>query len=131
MSDLIVAAIFTLIGAALGSIAAALGSWLTYRSRHRELDVKMIELAVGLLTQKPEDSTMPLRNWAVDLLDHYSEVKLSPETKAALRQNALPELPGFFVGASFLEPARQHLRGAGAVGPSGEKFETPTPSKGQ
>jgi hypothetical protein len=79
------------IGAALISlVAAALGY------DRREMGVKMIEVAVGILAAEP-DKTKGLRGWAVKVLDHYSEaVPLGAEEKEALRDRPLPVVADTF-----------------------------------
>ena len=74
------------------TLAAALsgglvGSVLTYWNTDRQIDVKMIEIAVGILSQEPTDNIAPARIWAVDLVSHYSEVKLTEEVRTALIEN--------------------------------------------
>jgi len=63
-----------------------LGSFLTYRAHGREIGVKMIEVAI-----EPEASSKALRDWAVDVLDHYSKhhVRLSKDAKAELTRTRL------------------------------------------
>jgi hypothetical protein len=36
-----------------------IGAWATYYATQREAQVKMIEIAVGILAAKPEDSIKP------------------------------------------------------------------------
>ena len=49
------------------------------------MDIKMIEVAVGILAAEP-DKTKGLRNWAV----HSKDVELTDEAKNALREKPLP-----------------------------------------
>jgi hypothetical protein len=72
-----------LVALATGGLA---GSVLTYWSTDREMDVKMVEMAVGILSQDPTDNIAPARQWAVDVISHYSEkaVKPSPQVREAL-----------------------------------------------
>ena len=75
-----------LLAAALGG---GIGSLLTYWNTDRQIDVKMIEIAVGILAKEPESGLTPAREWAVELIAHYSEdaVKPSEAVKAALVNN--------------------------------------------
>ena len=40
------------------------------------MDVKMVEIAVGILAKEPTDPIKPVREWAVDVLSEYSDVSL-------------------------------------------------------
>jgi hypothetical protein len=62
-----------------GSIVAI----ANYVVNERQIDVKMIEIAVGLIRQPQTDQVQPAREWAVDVLTHCSDVKLSPQARAA------------------------------------------------
>ncbi len=41
-----------------------------------EIKVKYVEIAVRILSNEPNEETSALRNWAVDLLNENSDVKL-------------------------------------------------------
>lgn len=56
-----------------------------------ELNQKYIEIAVGILNSKPAAETTLLRDWAIDIIDRYSEIKLSKEAKKILKEKALPK----------------------------------------
>jgi hypothetical protein len=90
------AAILGLIGILISAISGLIGSWIGSHfneQRHRrEIGVKMIEIALGVLSRKP-DEKQQLRAWAIKVLDKYANeagVPLSPEDKGALRDNPLP-----------------------------------------
>jgi hypothetical protein len=125
------AAIIGLLGVVITAIFGTVTAWLGYlfsELRHRrEMGVKMIEIALGILAEKPDESK-PLRNWAVDVLDHYSkqaEVPLTEDAKTNLRDKPLP----IFADDKIFPPTVRSYppRGLGAVGESGEIFETPIP----
>jgi hypothetical protein len=48
-----------------------------------------VQLAVSILTQKKDDATVPLRDWAVDLLAEHSPTKFKPEVVAALKSGTI------------------------------------------
>ena len=73
-----------LVSAVGGIVGGGLVAFFDYVVREREIDVKMIEIAVGLMRQPPTDMVQPAREWAVDVIQHYSEVKLSAQARAAL-----------------------------------------------
>lgn len=63
------------------------GAWLGYSSSNREIDVKMIEIAVGILSQEPESNIAPAREWAVDVITRYADPKPSESVRKALVNN--------------------------------------------
>ena len=66
-----------------------------------------VQLAVSILTQKKDDATVPLRDWAVDLLAEHSPTKFKPEVVAALKSGtiSLPETPSLLESDSNVVPA--------------------------
>ena len=75
------AAVIPLVSALIGGSAVALFGYL---GTSREMDVKMVEIAVRILAEKPTDSIIPAREWAVDVINKYSIVPVTPQTRAAL-----------------------------------------------
>lgn len=55
----------------------------------REVKAKYIEIAVSILNQKPNPKTEELRNWALEIVQEYSEIKLSKEALATLKSTSL------------------------------------------
>jgi predicted aconitase len=51
--------------------------------------IRYVELAIEQLRSPPTPETTALREWAVELLDSQSPVKLSPAAKAQLKSNSL------------------------------------------
>ena len=93
------------------------------------MDIKMIEVAVGILAAEP-DKTKGLRNWAV----HSKDVELTDEANNALREKPLPVYADAVftaagVGRMEARINRRQPRGGGAHRAEGEKFETPMPPK--
>ncbi len=76
-----------LIAAGAALVTGVLGAVLGYMSNNRQMDVKMVEIAVGILGQEPKDNIAPAREWAVDVIEHYAEVKPSAAVRAALVNN--------------------------------------------
>jgi hypothetical protein len=79
---------------------------LDYAVRQREMSIKMIEIAVGILTAKPDDSIRPARKWAVQVISKYAadmEVPIDEDVRRALYDNPLPTVGG-------------HIRFSGALG---------------
>ncbi len=72
--------------------------------KSRELDIKMIELGVGILrANKEEVDTRPARGWAVDVIEKYGGVNFSPEARKQLIEDPLSVNPT--VLAALLPPA--------------------------
>ncbi len=82
-------------------IAALAGYWFNELRHRREMGVKIIEIAVGILAEEP-DKNKGLRRWAIGALEHYAEkanVPLNKEARDDLEGEALP------VFTYFVEPA--------------------------
>jgi hypothetical protein len=118
--------------ALIGLASAALGYIFNEIRHQREIRVKMIEIAVGILAADL-DKTKGLRNWAVDTLAHYSrDVPLTDDAKTALRSNPLPVFADAVFASSGSGSAgfRSPPRGLGAHGDHGELTDpVPPPQK--
>jgi len=55
-----------------------------------ELDLKYVQLAVGILQSEPNDTTSGLREWAVEVLVKHSKIPLTNAAKNELLKNQLP-----------------------------------------
>jgi hypothetical protein len=65
-----------------GVIATAL---FAYASKDEELQVHLVEIAVGILRADPKEDVAPARNWAMDAIDKYSGLRhFTTEERAAL-----------------------------------------------
>lgn len=73
---------------------AAIGWWVNSTLAEQELQVKYVEIAVGILSQPPnaEQDAAPdaLREWAIDVLVAKTPVTLTGEAIENMRRNALP-----------------------------------------
>ena len=78
--------LLTTLGAAVvGGIVTIVGAGLEFQSKDRELDIKLLEIALGILREKPEnDQISGAREWAVDVLSKYSDVPVSDVAKSQL-----------------------------------------------
>lgn len=76
--------IAALIGAAATLLITFSGSLLGYWGQSRAMEVKMVEIAVGILRAEPEANIRPAREWAVDVISEYSEVPMSKAAREAL-----------------------------------------------
>jgi len=68
-------------------IVAYFGNSISLSLKESENRVKYVELAVTVLSGKPTGTDRPLRQWAIELLDSQSPIKLSD----GVRQNLLLE----------------------------------------
>lgn len=70
--------------AAVAPTVALVGYLLSADVKVQEVEVKYVELAVGIL-KEPKDKTEPsVRQWAIDIVNEYSGVEMSEMTKNAL-----------------------------------------------
>jgi hypothetical protein len=79
------------ISAMTALITSGLVAVIDYTVREREMDIKMMEIAVGLLKEEPKGPLKPARAWAVDVIRYYSKggVPLSDEAGLALGSASL------------------------------------------
>ena len=61
------------------------GFFINNTFRQKDLNIKMVEVAINILISPPTKEQTPLRDWAIEGLDKYSEVKLPKEAKNELR----------------------------------------------
>ena len=66
------------------------GSTYNASIKDSENRVRYVELAIAQLRTTPTPETAALREWALELLDSQSPVKLSPAAKLQLKLYALP-----------------------------------------
>lgn len=93
---------------AISSIASAVviplvllwvGNGFTSAIKERELQGKFVELAVQILREEPNEQQLGLRDWATQVLNEYSGVSFSNETKEALiERTPLPSGPERYEG---------------------------------
>ncbi len=65
------------------------GNVINNTLKQKELNVKMIEVAVKILTTKPAKEPDHLREWAIDILDKYSETPLPDKVKQELKTRSI------------------------------------------
>lgn len=67
------------------------GNRINTTIQEKELSVKYIEIATGILSQEPKNTPVSLRNWAVEIIKHYSkDVSLTKNAVNELKNNPLP-----------------------------------------
>ncbi len=87
----------TAAGAVLIPLVVGIVGWQVNTAvKERDAQVRMIELAVGILQQEPDpEAGIGLREWAVDVIDRHSGVALSQAAQLELLQRSLPEISYF------------------------------------
>jgi hypothetical protein len=71
--------------AALAFLGSVTSAFYTYSNRNRELDIKLVELGIGILRADPKDTGLTAaRGWALQVIEENSRVKFSDEDRAAL-----------------------------------------------
>lgn len=101
-----------LVSAIIGGSAVALFGYL---GTSREMDVKMVEIAVGILAREPTPPIRPAREWAVDIINEYSNVSLSPQARAALLENQIDAAGFAAVQATTRDLAKTQLELSGVL----------------
>jgi hypothetical protein len=66
-------------------IVAAGGWWIQFSSSKDASREKYVELAIGILREKPSDETTPLRRWATHTLALYSPLPFTSSELEGLR----------------------------------------------
>lgn len=74
---------------AIPIVVAKIGGDVNSALKESENRIRYVELAINQLRSPPSPETAALRDWAVELLDAQSPVKLSEEVKAQLKSKAL------------------------------------------
>jgi len=54
-----------------------------------ELSARYIELAISVLREEPNAETSNLRKWAIDIINHHSEIKLSEKASEELESRVI------------------------------------------
>ena len=67
------------------------GHWVSASSSRQETNFKYVELAVGILQTDPVKTPKETREWAIKVLEKYSEVAVPAKTRTWLMSAALPE----------------------------------------
>ena len=71
-------------------LIAFLGHTVANAEKEREIGVRYVELALGILSTAPKgDKDVALRHWATDVLSYYSAVALTDNAKLELSMQKL------------------------------------------
>jgi hypothetical protein len=83
--------IATIIVAGIALAGSVVSAFYTYTSRNRELDIKLVEIGIGILRADPKETggVTAARGWAVQVIENYSRVRFSDEDRKALLESPL------------------------------------------
>jgi hypothetical protein len=70
---------------AIPFVVACIGGRVQTQLAQNVAKQEYVKIAVSILTVKMDDKNQPLRDWAVNLLNEHSSVKLTPEAIAKLK----------------------------------------------
>jgi hypothetical protein len=78
-------------------VAGTLGAaYYTFVGHSQDLDVKMVEIAIGILRAPPADNS-PMREWAIQVINGKSGFPFTEQQKAVLLKKEL-DIGGLFWG---------------------------------
>lgn len=73
----------------LGLFGILVGHWYATAVKEKDIQTRYVELSLGILSQQPTDKTENIRRWAIEVINHYSEVKIGDETRKELLRERL------------------------------------------
>ena len=89
-------------------VIAVVGHAYTRAIREREIQGRLVELAIGILKEIPDEKHREMRRWAVDVVDRFSGVPFPTEAKTDLIERL--SLPVQLAARQYRVAARR-LRG--------------------
>ena len=77
--------IVPLLAAGVGAAATLSVSWFGFLNKDRELDIRMLEIALGILREDPAKSKIAAaRGWAIDVINASAPVQIEGEARQQL-----------------------------------------------
>lgn len=77
---------------AIPLVVAYIGNAVSREHKEKELSVRYVELAIGILGAEPKEQTSALRQWAVKIVNNHSKTPLSDAAEEELLRNQLMTL---------------------------------------
>ena len=77
---------------AIPIILVVYGNNINTTMREKEISLKYVEVAVGILKSKPNSETMALRKWAIAIIQKNSTIPLSQGAINELENSPLPKV---------------------------------------
>lgn len=71
-------------------VVALIGGMYAYASKDQEVRVRYVELAITILREPPKAETKHIREWAITVVNRYSETPLKTEAQKELFDFPLP-----------------------------------------
>jgi hypothetical protein len=81
--SVIVASVFIPLAVALS------GNWYARSLKEKDTQARYIELAIGILMKEPTPENEQIRKWAIDTINHYSEVPIQQPARQELLEQQL------------------------------------------
>lgn len=81
--SVIVASVFIPLAVALS------GNWYASSLKEKDTQARYIELAIGILMKEPTPENEQIRKWAIDTINHYSEVPIQQPARQELLEQQL------------------------------------------
>ncbi len=108
-----------------------IGNRISRNLREKEIRARYIELAVDVLKEIPEKHQAPLRGWAIDIINHYSDIPLPDQARATLiserplTNERLASIQKQFYKGRDIREMKEKLRRAGFyTGPIDDEVST-------
>ena len=86
-------------------VIALVGNAYTRAIREREIQGRLVELAIDILKETPDPENREVRGWAVDVVDQFSGVRFPTKAKADLVERV--SLPAPLTAAEYRGMARR------------------------
>lgn len=75
-------------GVVIPVVIAICGYLIQDAIKQKEINSRLVELSIQILNEKPMKEKVPIRMWAVDVINKYSKIKLDDRSKSLLIYNA-------------------------------------------
>jgi len=70
-------------------LIALVGWWYSSAIKQQEIGATFVQLSIDILEEPPDDRPPGLTEWAMDVVDEYSGVRLGPQAREELKQRPL------------------------------------------
>ena len=92
---------------AIPIVVAIVGGMANYLLKGKDVEVRMVELAVGILKEDPQDNPKitDLRKWATSTINEYSKIKLTKKAIEELEEKPLPKTVTFGRETATMTPS--------------------------
>lgn len=72
-------------GIAIPVVLLLLGNNFSSVIKEKELKMQYVDLAVQILQQEPSEENKNIRNWAIEVINKYSNIPINSETRKELK----------------------------------------------